>query len=99
MTRAAELLDYLSSRASIKSANIKEGARKAIGLAYDLFWSPVTVPKAIISYGLGLSPVRALVLTPLHLLQRSNSVRQEHIWLSKMLNKVSMSGNDHAPWP
>lgn len=78
MTRAAEFLDYLSSRASIKSVDIKEGARKAIGLAYDLFWSPVTVPKAVISYGLGLAPVRALVLTPLHLLQRSRSVRQKN---------------------
>jgi hypothetical protein len=93
MIRAAEILDYLSSRASIKSADIQEGARKAIGLAYDLLWSPVTVPKAVISYGLGLTPVRALVLTPLHLLQRSSSVRRGYTCLSPMLKKIPVTGH------
>ncbi|CAL5226976.1 g9862 [Coccomyxa viridis] len=71
MSRAADILNYFASRANSSSADIREGARTAVGLAYDLFWAPVTVPKAVISIGLGLPPVRALVLTPLLLLHRS----------------------------
>ena len=75
MSRAADILNYFASRANSSSADIREGARTAVGLAYDLFWAPVTVPKAVISIGLGLPPVRALVLTPLLLLHRSCTVR------------------------
>lgn len=87
MSRTVDLLNYFTSRASRSSDDIREEARKAIGLAYELFWAPVTVSKAIISIGLGLSPVRAFVLTPLQIVQRSRSVRAHIVCLRYLMQK------------
>ena len=74
MTRAANLFHYCSSRAYNSSEDLKDGARRLFGIAYEIIWAPVTVPKAAISYGLSLPLTRALVLLPLHLVQRTRSV-------------------------
>ncbi len=90
MSRAVDILNYFASRASSSSADIREGARTAVGIAYDLFWAPVTVPKAVISIGLGLPPVRALVLTPLLLLHRSCTVRSHLVTLNVDHDELSL---------
>ena len=87
MSRAVDILNYVASRASRSPADIRNGARAAVGIAYDLFWAPVTVPKALLSIGLGLPPVKALVLTPLLLLQRSCTVRS-HLTTLRMSTYV-----------
>ena len=74
MTRAANLFHYCSSRAYSSSEDLKDGARRLFGIAYEIIWAPVTVPKAAISYGLSFPLTRALVLLPLQFVQRARSV-------------------------
>ena len=74
MSGAVDIVSYFASRASRSAADVRQGARKAVSIAYEVLWAPVRISKAIISIGLGLPPVRALVLAPLLLLQRSCSV-------------------------
>ena len=88
MTRAANLFHYCSSRAYSSSEDLKDGARRLFGIAYEIIWAPVTVPKAAISYGLSFPLTRALVLLPLQFVQRTRSVGAPRCYIVDSIQSV-----------